>query len=146
MKKIVFIFPALMFILSSAGPDKRFILKHEEDNVKVYYRWKKTIFSPEDTRTLLLYLSNENDYRVQVSFTIDIFSDVFLSASSDTLTYCIPPHYEITGNFRDLEFSVEGTALDSTGNDRMVEWEINDFSVARNDSCVTSANWRSADE
>jgi hypothetical protein len=149
MRKIIPLILALTVLTSATGPDKRFILKHEEDNVKVYYRWKKRgALSGKEQRTLVLYLANENNYRVQVSFTIDIFSGAFESSSSDTMMYCIPPDYEITGNFRDLEFSVEGTALDTsaTGNKDMVEWEINDFNVARNDSCSMSANWREADQ
>ncbi|HYW97040.1 MAG TPA: hypothetical protein VE870_15710 [Bacteroidales bacterium] len=145
MKKIILSIVILTITLSAAGPDKRFKLKHEEDNVKVYYRWKKKFsFTGKDERTLLLYLANENDYRVMVTFSIDIYKNAFLSSSSDTLSYCIPPNYEISGNFRDLEFSTRGTALDSTKSDdkEMVEWEINDFSVARNETCTTRANWR----
>ena len=91
MKKIIPLFLVLSIFLSAAGPDKRFKLKHEEDHVKVYYRWKKRFnFKGNDERTLLLYLANENNYRVQVSFTIDIFTDVFQSASSDTLILLYP--------------------------------------------------------
>ena len=143
MKPVVPILILLSVLFTSAGPGKRYRLKHEEDNVKVYYRWKKpSVFGAKDARTLVLYLANENDYRVNVFFTIDVFNNVFLSASSDTLMYCIPPNYEISGNFRKLEFSTEGTPLDSTGNDELVEWEINDFNVERNDTCTTGANWR----
>lgn len=145
MKKFIPLLIIILIVLSAAGPDKRYKLKHEEDNVKVYYRWKKRFsFSGKDERTLVLYLANENDYRVQVSFTIDIYKKVFLSSSSDTLTYCLPPNYEISGNFRDLEFSTEGTALDSARSNDMVEWEINNFNVEKNDTCTVRANWRSS--
>lgn len=145
MKKLIPLLIIILIVLSAAGPDKRYKLKHEEDNVKVYYRWKKRFrFNGKDERTLVLYLANENDYRVQVSFTIDIYKKVFLSSSSDTLTYCLPPNYEISGNFRDLEFSTEGTALDSAQSNNMVEWEINDFKVEKNDTCTVRANWRSS--
>ena len=145
MKKLIPLLIIILIVLSAAGPDKRYKLKHEEDNVKVYYRWKKRFrFNGKDERTLVLYLANENDYRVQVSFTIDIYKKVFLSSSSDTLTYCLPPNYEISGNFRDLEFSTEGTALDSAQSNDMVEWEINDFKVEKNDTCTVRANWRSS--
>lgn len=145
MKKIIPIFFVLAIVLSAAGPDKRFKLKHEEDNVKVYYRWKDRFnFNRENEKTLLLYLANENNYRVMVTFTIDIYKNAFLSASSDTLTYCIPPNHNITGNFRHLEFSTSGTALDTTGPDNkdFVEWEINNFNVVQNDTCSMRANWR----
>ena len=145
MKTLIPILFILAFVLSAAQPDKRFRLKKEEDHVKVYYRWKKRFsLHKKDQRTLLLLLANENDYRVQVSFTIDIFRNAFQSSSSDTLIYCIPPNYEISGNFRKLEFSMQGTALDTARHDdqELVEWEINDFSVSKNDTCVTRANWK----
>ncbi len=147
MKALIPIVVILSVAFSSVQPDKRFKLKHDEDNVKVYYRWKNhSNPGGKAEKTLVLYLANENDYRVQVRFCIDIYKSAFLSSSSDTLTYCIPPDYRITGNFRHLEFSLEGTALDTTGNDEGTDWEINDFSVVKNDTCVTSTNWRNADK
>ena len=136
---IILIASFLLVFFKASGQD--FTLKHEEDSVKIYYRWKEArFFNPDKEKTLLLFLANENDQKVKVSFTVNIYRNIRLEYSSDTMRYCVPANYELTGRYRNLEFSMKNVPLKELEEGKL-EWEIENFIVEENPDCEPGTDW-----
>ena len=106
MKKIIFVILVNLLIGSSGVfAQKEFTKIETEDNVTFYYRWKPSCFLKKDSPLILsIKVTNENDFPVETTFTVDYYWNSVLSASSDEQSFDLKKGKSLIGKIKKMGF------------------------------------------
>lgn len=133
-KKILLIFPLIMFSLISYG--QFFYTDHSTvDSVEISYKWKE--YSEEPTQ-LRLKFKNRNNHAVLISLDVDYYMNGILSESSTVDNFCVHRKGMVAGKLNGIIItSTELSNEELQSSD--FELRINNIKIMEADECENKA-------
>ena len=121
--------------LNVFGQEERPV-KKEQDNVVITYEFSelKGKRAEEGPQDLCLFLKNNNDYDVEISFSLAFFSEGLVDEESAVLKLCAPAGKELKGKKLGLCWLI------TEENDQKIkantfDWDVNDLTIEKTNSC-----------
>lgn len=118
-----------------ASSQRRYVDHSIVDGVEIQYRWANSKWldssSPLELR---LKIKNNNDYPVEVSYTIEFFMGPMHEESSDVTELCINPKLAKTGRINGMYYQSSSLSNQQLESDEFT-WEIEDLEIVEVESC-----------
>ena len=109
-------------------------IKTEQDNVVISYEFNSLTGkrAEEGPQELCLFLKNNNEYSVEISFSLAFFAEGLVEEESAILTLCAAPGKEIKGKKLGLCWLIT-EENDQKIQEETFDWDLNDLTVEKKD-------------
>lgn len=134
MKKIVLILLVQILVGSTIiFAQDQFSKIESIDNVTFYYNWKHSkFFKKHSPLVLVIKATNDNDYKVNATFTVDFYWDAVHHSTSDKQTFKLKSHKSVIGTMRRMGFESNEFTNEQLLSDRFTI-ELNGIKVIKVD-------------
>ncbi len=139
MKNKLLLFLSVFFIFSfiDVMAQKQFKELTSVDGMDVLYMWQtKKKSKPGEVTILKLKFRNNNDYRVQMNFTVDFYYKAIRKASSEEQSVCVMSDKVAVLNVKKLGFDKGSFTNEQIMSEDFI-LELSDVSVKKSPNCKT---------